>query len=289
MRKDIFEILRAAVSKDALVGVVTNGYTMTPQTIPRVVELGLSNINISIDSLDPQIFDYMRAENRKGHTERVLESIRRVVSEIRRQGRNTKVFLKTVVCGKNVDSLIPLVEFVQDVGIAGIIFQPLEAVFGTLAPDLGDQWHKQTPLWPEDPQPMAEAAQRLIEMKGRGAPIVNPKSSIATWASYFTDPVHGTKGQLGMVRDNSVERHPCRIGHTHLYLAPNGDIQLCPKYPPIGNIANDLIVEAWRSDRAEELRREIARCDLPCTLSCLLDRGLKDSVKVFMKLIAPNE
>ena len=128
MRKDIFDLLGFTVKKGALTGVVTNGYTMTPEMVPRVVALGLSNLNISIDSLEPQVFDFMRAEGREGHTERVIESILRVMSEIRRQGVNTKVFLKTVVCGLNATSLVPLVEFVRQHGITGIIFQPLQEV-----------------------------------------------------------------------------------------------------------------------------------------------------------------
>jgi MoaA/NifB/PqqE/SkfB family radical SAM enzyme len=124
LRQDIFELLELAVKRGALTGVVTNGYTMTPKMAPRVAGLGLTNLNISIDSLDPDVFDFMRAEGREGHTHRVIESIERVVGEIKRQGANTKVFLKTVVCGRNANCLAPLVEFVQQQGIAGIIFQP---------------------------------------------------------------------------------------------------------------------------------------------------------------------
>ena len=66
MREDIIEILCAAAGNGALAGVVTNGYTMTPQMVPRVVELGLSNINISIDSLDPQVLTTYGPRTAKG-------------------------------------------------------------------------------------------------------------------------------------------------------------------------------------------------------------------------------
>src|SRR5262249_39405452 len=60
VRKDIFEILRFTVEKGAVVGVVSNGWAIRPSRAREVVELGLSNINISIDSLDPAICDMMR-------------------------------------------------------------------------------------------------------------------------------------------------------------------------------------------------------------------------------------
>jgi len=287
LRKDIFDLLSFAIRKGALTGVVTNGYTMTPKMAPRAVALGLSNLNISIDSLEPEVFDFMRAEGREGHTERVIESIRRVMSEIKRQGANTKVFLKTVVCGQNAGSLVPLVEFVEQHGITGIIFQPLQDVFGD-SPDHGDEWHKQTPLWPEDPQPLAEAAERLIELRQNGAPIMNPVSQLAAWGAYFRNPIDGVGGQPGAANEERVSQ-PCRIGHTHLYLAANGNIHLCWDYPPIGNITKDSIPAVWSSDRAEKLRARIARCSHPCTVSCLLDRGLKDTVSTFVKLVRPNK
>ncbi len=290
MRKDIFELLEFVVSKGALTGVVTNGYTMTPQMAPRVVGLGLTNLNISIDSLDPPVFDLMRADGREGHTGRVIESILRVMSEIRRQRSDMKVFLKTVVCGQNAASLVPLVKFVVEHGITGIIFQPLNDIFGDLAPEYTDDWYKNNELWPEDPQPLEDVSHELIEMKKKGAPIMNPESQLATWGAYFRDPIHGVGGQLGSADVDDPQSHsPCHIGHTHLYLGANGDIQLCWDYPSIGNIAGDSIPERWVSDEAEEMRHRIAKCTKPCTVTCLLDRGMSDTVKTFVKLVMPND
>jgi MoaA/NifB/PqqE/SkfB family radical SAM enzyme len=119
---------------------------------------------------------------------------------------------------------------------------------------------------------------------------MNPVSQLATWGDYFRDPIHGVGGQPGTAKpDVHRPSKPCRIGHTHLYLAANGDVHLCWEYPPIGNIKRDSIPELWYSDKAEELRDRIARCNQPCTVSCLLDRGLKDTVTAFVKLVRPNK
>jgi MoaA/NifB/PqqE/SkfB family radical SAM enzyme len=289
MRKDIFEILEFVIKKGALTGVVTNGYTMTPQMAPRVVALGLTNLNISIDSLDAEVFDFMRAEGRESHTKRVVTSIRRVMEEVHKQKSNTKVFLKTVVCGHNAESLVPLVRFVEENHMAGIIFQPLQDVFGNQAPDLGDQWHKHTVLWPKDPEPLAAAARQLIKLKQEGSPIMNTVSQLATWEAYFRDPIQGVSGQLGGRPEDSSDTHvPCRIGHTHLYFAANGDMQLCWDYSKIGNIKTDSVRKTWHSEKAELLRAKLAQCTQPCTVSCLLDRGMKETVSAFVQLMGPN-
>jgi len=287
LRKDIFDILQFTVDKGAVVGVVTNGWAMTPKMAPRVVELGLSNLNISIDSLDSEVSDFMRG--RGGHTTRVIESIRRVMQEIRRQGSDMKVYLKTVVAGPNAESLVPLVEFAEEEGITGVTFQPLEAVFSRKE-DHGDEWHLHTPLWPDDPGPLAGAAEKLVEMKKRGAPITNPISHLESWPAYFHDPIEGVGGQIGGDDiDIDGEQHvPCRVGHSHLYINANGTFKLCWSFDVIGNVVEDSIPEVWVSDEAERQRELIAGCTEPCTKTCMLDRGLGETVKTFVTLMRPN-
>ena len=168
------------------------------------------------------------------------------------------------------------------------MFQPLEAVFARRI-DYGQNWYKETELWPDDPQPLADVASQLIELNQQGAPILNPVSQLASWGAYFKDPIHGIGGQLGGDNlDDSQQRPPCRIGHTHLYLGANGDIRLCADFPSIGNIATDSIPQVWSSDQAEQMRDSIAQCGRPCTKSCLLDRGLKETVSSFVRLTRRN-
>ena len=47
--------------------------------------------------------------------------------------------------------------------------------------------------------------------------------------------------------------------------------------------------ERWVSDDAEDLRHRIAKCTKPCTVTCLLDGGMTDTVKTFVKLVMPND
>ena len=280
MRKDIYEILDLCVQKGALTGVVSNGYYFTPKPAPRIAGLGLTNINISIDSLDPAVFDVIRVNGRAGHTGRVVESIQRIAHEVRRQGADTKIYLKTVITGANLGSLVPLVEFVEENGLDGIMFQPLEAVFGRRE-DFGDDWFRRTDLWPDDPALAGAAVAQLAELKAAGAPIMNPSGHIAAWAPYFRDPLAGATGQI-------EGTGTCTIGHSHLYLNFNGDIHLCWDFPPIGNIASALASQQWISAGAEDVRRDIAECTKPCTKTCLLDRGLKETVSAYRQLVAPR-
>ena len=119
---------------------------------------------------------------------------------------------------------------------------------------------------------------------------MNSVSELAAWGAYFRNPIDGVAGQLGAAKANKQRvSRPCRIGHTHLYLEFNGDIYLCWDYPPIGNIAKDSIPEVWSSNKAEELRARIARCSRPCTVSCLQDRGFKETVSIFFNLVKPSK
>ena len=285
LRKDIYDILRFCVKKGAVTGVVTNGWAITPKMAPRVAELGLSNVNISLDSLDPEVCDFMRG--RPGHTERTVLTTTRILEEIRRQGVNTKVYLKVVVSGANVHSLIPLVRFAEEHGVTGVTFQPLEAVFSRHV-DYGDQWFANTPLWPKDPEPLADVAAQLVELKKQGAPINNPISHIESWGSYFRDPISGVKGQIGGDDLEGEDPVPCRVGHSHLYINANGTFKLCWSFDNIGSIVTDSIPEKWKSDFAEQQRDEIAGCTEPCTKTCQLDRGMGETVRTFLTLMKPN-
>ena len=193
-----------------------------------------------------------------------------------------KVYLKCIVAGPNSESLVPLVRFAEEHGIHGIMFQPLEAIFSRHE-DFGDDWYKNTPLWPENPQKIAEAAAQLIELKKGGAPISNPISHLESFGKYFENPIGGVGGQVGQASDN--KRIPCRVGHTHLYINANGSFKLCWMFDKIGNIQTDFIREKWKSDFAEKQRAEIEKCQAPCLKTCLLDRGLKETVSTFFRLV----
>jgi MoaA/NifB/PqqE/SkfB family radical SAM enzyme len=284
IRKDIFQILDFVVKKGAVVGVVTNGWALKPDIVPRVVELGLSNLNISIDSLDHNVCDMMRG--RKGHTKKTIESILRVMEEIKRQQSDMKVYLKAVVSGANATSLVDIVRFAQKNGISGVMFQPLEAVFSRQV-DYGTEWHKNTPLWPQELEELEEATNELIAMKKKGAPITNPISHIESWPKYFKNPITGVQGQIKDLNLHQ-EKIPCRIGHTHLYMNSDGTFKLCWSFPTLGNVLNDSIKEKWNSRQAKDLRESIAKCTAPCTKTCLLDRGFSETVKTFFTLMKPN-
>ncbi len=283
VRKDIFEILEYVVKKGAIVGVVTNGWALKPEMAQRVVALGLSNLNISIDSLDPEVCDMMRG--REGHTKSTIETILRVMEEIKRQQSSMKVYLKVVVSGSNATSLVDIVHFAQEHGISGVMFQPLEAVFSREV-DYGTQWHKNTPLWPQDVSEIEKATNDLIALKKDGAPIANPISHMLAWPEYFKDPIAGVQGQVG--GDNLQQKKiPCRIGHTHLYINSDGTVKLCWSFPSIGNVLHDSVKKKWTGEQAKDLRESIARCTAPCTKTCLLDRGLSETVKSFVTLMKP--
>ena len=122
-------------------------------------------------------------------------------------------------------------------GIAGVMFQPLEAVFSRQV-DYGTEWYKNTPLWPQEYKEIEDVTNTLIAMKRNGAPITNPISHMQAWPQYFKNPISGVQGQIG--GDNlQQKRVPCRIGHTHLYINSDGTFKLCWAFPSLGNVLHD--------------------------------------------------
>ncbi len=251
-------------------GVTTNGSALTKKNVERVVAAHPFNINISMDSHDPEVHNYARGV--EGSLEKITKYLRFLIEERNRVGQDFPIIIKPVVHKLNFRTLPAMVQWTKELGANVINFQPI------------DRWTKETydELWieKEDHEELGEIAAKLLDMKRAGEPIMNSELILKNWVKHFRE------------EPAPPETMPCRVGLRNYFIRTNGDVEVCWFYPPIGNVRDNSAQEIWHSYEAKQRRKETTACDRLCLFTCLSQKTLLDKAKmaltIFKKPQAPT-
>ena len=138
---------------------VSNGWLLDDKKLKKLSEAGLTNLNLSLDSLDESIHDEVRGQ--KGSAKKVLE----VIDNMRRY-RNVKVGTISILHDKTVDGILDIMHWgmqhdVLQMNYIMAIMQPNNTSF-----DGG--WYNSEEfdfLWPKDLKKVDDVLNHLIAMK----------------------------------------------------------------------------------------------------------------------------
>jgi MoaA/NifB/PqqE/SkfB family radical SAM enzyme len=262
-KKGFLDILRFCQDQGIRWGVTTNGSAFSEKIVRQTVAAEPFNVNISIDGHRSEIHDYMRGV--PGSLDRIVGGIGRLRQQRTEQGRDFPIIIKPTVHSKNFRELPDLVRWAQGIGVTAINFQPV------------DRWTQETydELWIERGQhaELEKVVAELIAMKRDGAPILNTELVMDLWTSHFRE------------EKAPAEALPCRVGMRNYFIRPNGDVELCWFYPPIGNVKQQPARDIWRGQLARERRKETVECTKLCLFTCLSQKTLWDKAKMALTLI----
>lgn len=270
LRPDVLDILRHAKKAGALAGVISNGTLLSDAKCKELAEIGLFNINFSLDGFSPATHDRIRGV--PGAFEKTLETIKRV-NHYRKQLRSeTKLILKCCMMGINASEWVELAKFAKETGVTGVLFQPLQQNFGE---DPTQTWHVNNPLWftPEQLPAVDTELVQLQELVKAGYPILNSVEHLNAIRHYVRDPIREKTGEM------------CEVGITNFNIYDDGAVSLCYKMDTIGNVKYNSPEEIWLGHQARERREEIRGCKEECLITCQLKRGLVERAKLFMSLM----
>ncbi len=262
MRKDITEIIRYATINNVLTGVVTNGTLITRELAREIVDSGLGYIHVSIDGSNADTHDYIRGipgiyAKASAGVDYLLEASK---------GSGMSICIATVIMKKNMHELVDLVKWVEKKGIDGIIFNPLGPTV-----DSDPDWYKKSDLWFDNMNEINKILDELIELKRKGAKILNPPEQFEEMRNYFEKPDNIMKGR-------------CMVGITNLSITCDGYIHTCFKMPSLGNVREITPGEAWDSKKAREVRKMIKNCDIHCSPgNFVYRRGLLSEILRYLK------
>jgi len=260
VRKDIMEIIRFATKNNVLTGVVSNGTMITKKLAREIVKSGLGYIHISVDGINPDTHDHIRGI--PGIYEKTTAGIDNLVEASK--GSGMSVCIATIIMKKNMHELADIVHWTEKKGLDGVIFNPLGPTI-----DRDPDPYANADLGVDDLNEINRVLDDLIKLKKKGAKILNPAEQFEEMKDYFRQPYQ-------------LMTEKCRVGVTNLSITCDGDMHTCFKMPPLGNVRDISPSQAWDSDLANQIRKQIKECTIHCSPgNFVYRRSLLQEIKRF--------
>lgn len=235
LRQGFLEILDEIDTSRVRVHVASNGYSLSPLTIDRLLKSGLHKLSVSVDGGTAAHHDLMRRKN--GAFDRTMAGIERATAA------GARVGVSVTVTPGNLGSLETLVERLAHIGVADVSVHSVIAVGRAV-------------IHPE----LIMADETAMAFENTVLRLADEYASLLTIEHNFGTEATGTY-------------EGCPAQDRLLHIAPSGDVSPCSwlyKIDPIaftlGNIADrqlQVIVDSF-CDRLDEVRTaESQRCPIP--------------------------
>jgi MoaA/NifB/PqqE/SkfB family radical SAM enzyme len=245
VRKWLPDLVSFARERGIFVGASTNGVLFDRPAVHRLLEAGLNEINISLDSLQPAVHDGLR--NHPGCFAAVMRTI-----ELFQEAEPGKIEINiaTVIIEQNLEELIDLAYWTKERKLRTITYQPLMQNFGA---SYNCHWYKESPYFPQRVELLEKVLDELIAFRKKFWTVGNHEKQMNLMKLYFSDPEH-----------EPYER--CTAGQGDLGVDPFGNVYLCFNLDPVGNLLEKGPAEIFASPIASRRREEISNCKRSCYL-----------------------
>ena len=165
---------------------------------------------------------------------------------------NIQISVITTISAENLDEIVKLAEWTNgDSRIETIIFQAIAQPFNV---PFDDNWHMREEynfLWPKDKGHVNSKINDLVHLKREGYKISNSVKQLEDFKKYFEKP------------QEFIKKTSCNVDF-YMNINPLGDIFMCTRKEPIGNIKKNSPKEIWFSEEADKRREEISNCRINC-------------------------
>ncbi len=288
VRKDLPQIAEHFISRGIRLRVLTNGVNVSREELDAVLDVGVKDFSISLDSLSPKRFDHICEH--EGSWEGAIRTMSYLAHRL--HGSGGLGVLNCVVSDLNLEEIPDLVRFARDIGFA-ISLLPVELLAG---PKDGVQnWEgrfiRHNPELDlhsadnsESGQTVAERVDRtyekVIAMKREGWPVFNSTPYLEASREYL--------------KRGSFPAEGCDAGRLYFSISPNGQFTICHRTQHnYKHILDPDFERYFNSDAYERVRMQEAGGCEGCMRACWIDTssifrnfgGFFDTVKL---AIRPN-
>jgi sulfatase maturation enzyme AslB (radical SAM superfamily) len=275
--RDIIEWVKQAGRLGLDFRFTTNGYSMNEEMARQFVAAGLFNIGISIESLDPVINETIRPF--PNGTIKTLRCIDLLLQERQRQKKHISLNIKTVLTDVNLESFLDIARRFGKMD--GVMCTP--QIFEELQ---GMPAATRELLYIKDNNRLRRVTDQIRQLKREGYTIhVTDQALDDMVKRNAAEKDHAFPMDNKPVTMDSSEP-PCNIATDNLWIH-EGDIKLCPSFPPIGNVVTDTqttLKKMWKSTMARRTRAQTRTCRRLCTFSCLRRTPLSHKISTFLKI-----
>ena len=248
-KEGIFDLIKTAKESGSRVVATSSGYPITKNCAEEIGKSGIHFLNLSIDSLTPEVHDFMRGV--KGAHAKVM----RAVENMREFAPDVELAVNTIIAKPNLKGIIELAKWVNEKDFFIQIY--FMAVMKPFASDLGDDWfqtERGRVLWPDDSVEVNEVLDELIELKKGGLKIGNSVTQFDVFRKYFDDP------------RRKIREKGCPLGMHAINVNAHGDAYICFFKDKLGNIKEDSVEQLWDSERSSKVREKMKDCNCNCEL-----------------------
>lgn len=263
LKNGFFDLLDFLNKNKINFGVTTNASLLENKEMAKKLVLAKPmNVNISCESIDPKIHDYIRGW--EGLHEKIMKAIQNLQELQKENNIHFPIIMKATINSLNYKQLPDQAEWVKKMGLAGITMQPIGP--------WTEKAEKELYIKGEEIKFLKKIIDILIKMKEDGSPIMNSVSDLNSVIPYFSGE------QL------QKESGPCRVGLRNAFIYPNGDIYVCTSMSPIGNVKDKTLKEVWYSNTAKKIRKNTVNCKKICLSACSSNKTLFDKAKIAFRL-----
>lgn len=214
----------------------SNGTLLYPKVAQQLANLPLSNLNVSIDSPDPELHDHIRGiPNAFQRTIRAIKTMRPLL--------NAKIQINMVVNPRNYHTVKDLPDLAHEIGADRICLIPIKIRTNDLPPFSFEQ---------------------LLDFNENIAPIAFAKAAMYGLVKHYKQIyIFGTTEQelqnstQGLYAQGYYDTHPCYALWTHALIDHEGRVSACcfaNHQPVIGDLKQHSFYEIWTSTIYQQLR-----------------------------------
>lgn len=253
LRPDLIELIQHATDLQLATVVVTNGSLLKENRLRALQDAGLDYLMVSLNALDASVHDSTRG---------VAGSLDRLMRNIETYGglRETmNMGIASIIMESNIDHILPLVDFVAKHALHGIMFQAYmdDAVHhpfrGNHQKFRDDNVYENDADMVRDHDRLDSLVDTLLLRQRKGARILNAPLQLRAMKDFYRNPV-------------TYRATRCTAGVSNFLADAYGDVRLCFGFEPIGNILRENPFDIWKSGKAADLRRQIAKCQRSCRI-----------------------
>ncbi|MFH2144905.1 MAG: radical SAM protein [Candidatus Omnitrophota bacterium] len=241
----LFDIVHYCYNLGFKTNIATNGFLIDERMARKMSEAGLDYINISLDSLNPQIHDQLRGK--KGVYQKAMEAISLVFD----YSKNTAISICSIIMEQTLSGIVDLVKWVQDNKKISMIYLMALMQPNNTHPDIRWNREKFAHLWPSNSQKIQEVLDELIDLKLKGFKICNTVEHLQAFKAYFKNP------------REFVKKGTCHIDQA-IHISSIGDVFMCYQHKELGSARQNDLKELWTSELSENIRAQIKRCQENC-------------------------
>ena len=280
IRHDLEEIISLAKYYDLMVEVCTNGILLTKRRAHKLIESGVDNIILSLDSLDPEIYEIHRGVPFK-YGEQALETLLHIKSE----HPTVTCSVTCVVTRYNIGTLVSFINQIHEYakGKISIDLQPYNRshsysldLLENLSPKLRKLANKvlsyQKEFSKNERKLLPTSALRTIFEKEIHQ-LINLKKNKHDFP--LNNSEFYLKSMPDFLFDNKMPSGlNCVSGYVRIIIRSDLELAPCWQLPSIGDLNNEELTDIWFSKKFREQRKAMKNLKCPgCMLLCHTEPG----------------